>query len=219
MFALFLRPRTLIAFCCLVLGLTAAPLPATAHPHVWINYYVKALSSKEGIKQLDFTWELDEQFTSMVKETFKLKTITEKDSDFVRDNAFMNLKNYHFYMNIKTDGVDFQPKEVSHFIARQKGKQLEYQFTVTLPKPSQQVELSLSDPEFYVDIEPPMQEVSPVTAGKSFLANAVFTPKDFVSVGAEAGAASPTCENKAGDARKSNWGDFPVYLVLCHSNP
>ena len=58
----------------------------------------------------------------------------------VDDKAFSNLKNYHYYMHIKTDGVDFQPNETGDFKAHMAGKNLVYDFSVTLPKPAQAIE-------------------------------------------------------------------------------
>ncbi len=205
-YALFLLPILLLML----------PHPATAHPHVWINYHVKVVSDAQGIRHLNFTWQLDSMFTDMMLEDFKLKTITEKDSAFIHDHAFVNLKNYHYYMDIKADGQAFKPQDVSNFKSYMKGKTLMYEFTVDLPKSSQKIELSLYDPEFYVDIEPPMQEMGS-ESGLSMMAESKLVPMaSFLSVGADDGAVAPDCKGHDGDVRKSKlWGDFPVYVVSC----
>lgn len=192
--------------------------PAVAHPHVWITYQVKVVNDKDGIRQLQFTWVLDEMFTSMVKEDFNLKTITEKDSAFIRDHAFNNLKKYHYYMDIKLDDAPFVPSEVRDFTTRLKGKKLEYQFMIALPKAAKKIELSLSDQEFYVDLEPPLQEIQTDKPGKSLLAEAKMLPKDYVSTASLDNSPQAQCEGHDGAVRKSDqWGDFPSFIVSCQA--
>ncbi len=190
--------------------------PAAAHPHVWVDYYVDAVGSKNDITKLKFRWSFDEMFTSMVMEDFELKSITPKEIPILRDKAFANLKNYHYYIYVKADGTEFEPKEISDFGAAMKGKKLEYTFTVTLPHPSKSIELSLYDPEFYVDVGPPML---PAEADKpGIMATATMKPKPFVTTSSDDGTTAPTCESHAGQPRISQtWGKFEVYVVTCNA--
>lgn len=213
------------------LAMVAWPQVALAHPHVWVNYWVKVLSSKEGITALEFTWRFDAMFSDLVKEELGLKTIAEKDSALVKGRAFDNLKNFNFFMDIKTDGKAFVPPDVSGFkVSEQsskigaeegggKGKGLVYIFSVKLPHPVREVNFSLFDPEFYVDIEPPMQELKMAKPG--IMAVAKMEPKEFVSVavvdGGVKGAVAPVCAVKEGVPRNSVWGEFPVFVVACKS--
>ena len=207
--------RKSLQFAVFLLFLAGFSASAFAHPHVWISYYVKVLGDEKGITALRFRWEVDPMFTEMVKGDFKLKTITEKDSAFIKSHAFDNLKNYHYYMDIKADGAAFVPKEVQDFKAREIGdkeKGLEYDFTVKLPHPVKKLVFSLFDPEFYVDIEPPMQEVSPDKPG--IMATASYKPKEFI----DKEGVNPNafvCEAKDGKPRESIWGTFPVVVVSC----
>ncbi len=191
--------------------------PALAHPHVWVDYYVDAVSSKEGITKLKFRWHFDDMFTSMVEEDFNIKSITPKNVNTLRDSAFSNLKNYHYYTYIKFDGKEFEPKEISDFGALLKGKNLEYTFTIILPHPAKEVELSLYDPEFYVDIGPPMLGAESDSVG--IMSSATMKPKPFITTSSSDGAKAPTCEYHAGQPRVSQtWGAFAVYVVNCHAS-
>jgi len=201
-------------------GLTACGMPhgAFAHPHVWVDYYVNAVGGKGGITKLKFRWHFDDMFTSMVKEDFHVRTITPENIKRLKDGAFSNLKNYHYYTNIKLDGRDFEPrdKDVTDFNAEMKGLNLEYTFTINLPQAARKLDLSLYDPEFYVDIGPPIQKMSPDAPG--VMASATMKPKDFISTSAEAGAKPPTCVWHQGEPRVSaTWGKFAVFTVTCEA--
>jgi len=158
-------------------------------------------------------------FTEMVKGDFHLKTIAEKDSAFIKTHAFDNLHKFHYYMDIKSDGKPFVPQlaDVTDFHAREipdKQPTLEYTFTLKLPKPTKDLSFSLYDPTFYVDIEPPMQEIGADHPG--IMASASYKPKEFVSVDAGAAKGVGACTAKEGHPREGAWGTFPVFIVTCH---
>lgn len=184
---------------------------AQAHPHVWISYKVTAIGGREGITKLRFTWEMDPLFTAMVRDEFGLKAVSEKDSAAVKAKAFDNLAHFHYYTDIKADGAVYRPTGVKDFIVRPFGKEaMAYEFTIELPKPSAEVEFSVFDPEFYVDIGPPMQ--APRAEKPGIMAVAKYEPKNFISA---AGASPPQCEGREGSPRDSMWGPLPVYVVSC----
>ena len=199
-------------FCfALTLGIDAAP--AHAHPHVWVDYYVDAVGGKDGIEKLIFRWHFDDMFTSMVKEDFHIQSMTPENVVTLRDSAFANLKNYHYYIYIRADGVEFDPQIISGFDARLVGHNLEYMFSVDLPHPAKKLEVELYDPEFYVDIGPPIQSVSADQTG--IMAAATMKPKDFVS---SSGSPAPVCSWHMGDPRISPvWGKFALFVVTCEA--
>jgi len=189
---------------------------ASAHPHVWVDYYVEAVADKQGITKLKFRWHFDDMFTSMVKEDFHIRSIGPKEIETLRDGAFGNLKNYHYYIYLKLDGKDFEPQTTSDFGATMTKLNLEYTFTVNLPHPTRKLELSLYDPEFYVDVGPPIEKMSPDAPG--IMATTKMKPKDFLSSSAEAGAKPPTCAWHQGEPRVSaTWGKFAVFNVTCEA--
>lgn len=200
----------LLVFCGLPLG------QAMAHPHVWITYTLHVVSNKSGISKLQFNWRFDQMFTSMVQEDFNLKNISEKDSAFLKDKAFSNLKNFHYYLWIKADGVDVIPDDVGDFVAKMHGDQLGYTFTVALPKPTQKLELSLFDDSFYVDLSPPMKETISDKVS-SFMSPRSFEPKDFVFSTAEDGAKPAVCARKKTPHVSDVWGTFNTYTLICQA--
>jgi len=210
------RFRSLLLLILASLGVIALPRAVAAHPHVWVDYYVNAVSGKEGITKLKFRWHFDDMFTSMVKEDFHIQKLGAKNVEELRKGAFGNLKNYHYYIYIKADGKEFDPQEIADFNAVMKGINLEYTFTINLPHPAKKLELSLYDPEFYVDIGPPIQPMSPDNPG--IMASATMKPKDFLSTSAEDGAKAPTCAWQLGQPRVSaTWGKFALFTVNCEA--
>jgi hypothetical protein len=209
--------RFLHFFFALCLVTVIAPRAADAHPHVWVDYYVNAVGGAGGITKLKFRWHFDDMFTSMVKEDFHVqRNLNAKDIKTLQDGAFSNLKNYHYYVYMKLDGKEFDPQDIADFSAKMVGQNLEYIFTINLPHPVKKLELSLYDPEFYVDIGPPIQPLSSDSPG--IMASASMKPKDFLSTSAEAGAKPPSCAWHQGEPRVSaTWGKFALFTVTCEA--
>ena len=189
---------------------------ADAHPHVWIDYWVKAIASPQGITKLRFTWRFDKMFSVQQEADFKIVQIGPRETNLLQQKVFANLENYHYYTYLKVDGVEFEPTKVADFTARLHGKQLEYEFTIALPRPGQHVEITLYDEEFFTDIGPP--QGPPAVTGGSMMASAVPQYKEFVSSTGEDGAIAPRCQAQQGVPRVSKmWGTFSLFVVTCQA--
>ncbi|MGB4102373.1 MAG: DUF1007 family protein [Alphaproteobacteria bacterium] len=204
-----------LACCLCLLILGGGAEKATAHPHVWVDYWVKVIADDKGITKLRFTWRFDKMFSQLVRDDKKINTIGAKEIKILREQVFANLENYHYYIYAKYDGVPYEPNKIEDFTARlHDGKQLEYEFTVPLPRAAQAVEVSLLDEEFYVDIGPP--QGPPVAAVASVMAKATPQYKQFVSSSGEKGANAPLCEAIQGEPRVNKmWGKFQNFVVKC----
>lgn len=199
----------------LSLCLCLAPLPALAHPHVWTDYWVEAIADPSGITELRLTWRFDTMFSTMVRNDLKVTALTPEAVKKIRDKAFNNLKNFNYYTYITADGVAWRPDAVQDFTARARGEQLEYSFTIPLPKPAQSVEVSLYDEELYVDIGPPMTDGGAKT---SLLATVEPVAQQYVSASARNGAAPPTCSQQPGKTMNNPmWGDFKTFTATCRA--
>lgn len=42
-------------------------------PHVWADYWVEAMSNREGIDQVRFTWRFDTMFSAMLRNDLKIE--------------------------------------------------------------------------------------------------------------------------------------------------
>lgn len=199
--------------CLLLLPALSLARPATAHPHVWADYWVEVISDREGITELRFTWRFDTMFSAMLRNDLKIGKLTPDAIQKLRDKAFGNLKNFHYYIYIKHDGTELLPQEVKDFSARDHGEQIEYLFTITLPKPAKTLDVTLYDEELYVDIGPPMQDSG---APSGIMAKAQPKPQSFVTTSARKGAKVPVCTQEAGMTKTNPmWGNYQTYTAHC----
>lgn len=197
----------------LSLCLCLAPLPALAHPHVWTDYWIEAIADPSGITELRLTWRFDTMFSTMVRNDLKVTTLTPDAIKKIRDKAFSNLKSFNYYTYVTTDGVAWRPDTVKDFTARTHGEQLEYSFTIPLPKAAQSVEVSLYDEELYVDIGPPMKDDG---AKSSLMAAVEPEAQQYVSATGRNGAAQPVCVQRQGKTMNNPmWGDFKTFVASC----
>jgi ABC-type uncharacterized transport system substrate-binding protein len=199
--------------CLVLLPALSLARPVAAHPHVWTDYWVEAVSDQDGIVELRFTWRFDTMFSTMLRNDLKIAKMNPEAIKKLRDKAFANLKNFHYYIYIQHDGAEFLPQSVKDFSARDHGEQIEYLFTIALPKPAKTVEVSLYDEELYVDIGPPMQDGG---APSGIMAKAQPKPQAFVTASARNGAKPPVCSQDAGITKKHPmWGDYQTYTARC----
>lgn len=144
----------------LILIVMLFPLSAHAHPHVWVDVSVKAnFNSKKQITSIYETWEFDDIFSSSVIADHD----KNKDGKFdvaeiksVRDNAFINLKNYGFYTHLFINDKKQKITEFKDFNAEIKNDKVVYEFTIPFPKPlnpfKDNVNLGIYDGEYYVEL-------------------------------------------------------------------
>jgi ABC-type uncharacterized transport system substrate-binding protein len=214
--------RSILLICAVLI----LPLRAEAHPHIWIDYRVEVIGGADGnMEWLRFHWTFDEMFSSMMAgDILGLKgkaagtaELTKAQIDKLRDKAFANLKNYHYYIYMIAGGEAFEPQEAEDFSASLKGGKLSYDFTVKLPRPVRKIEFSLYDPEFYVDIGPPVEKETPkeIPEGGSFMRTEKVRLADFVSVSAAKGINPPACTHMPGAPMASTWGVFMPEQVIC----
>lgn len=197
----------------IALSLLTGARSASAHPHVWADYWVEVVAEPGGITRFNLTWRFDTMFSQMIRDDLKITDLTSAAIAKIRDKAFANLKNYHYYTHITADGVTFKPQDVQNFTARVVGEQLEYSFTITLPKPAQQAEISLYDEELYLDIGPPMTEGE---NNGSFMAKSTPVPQAYVTVKGQNGGNTPVCTQNAGEPRTHPvWGQYKTFKASC----
>lgn len=204
-------PRRFILSLCLCLP----PLPVQAHPHVWADYWIEAVAEPSGIVELRLTWRFDTMFSTMVRVDLKVTALTPDAIKKIRDKAFSNLRHFNYYTYITADGVSWRPDAVRDFTARAHGEQLEYSFTIPLPKPAQSVDVSLYDEELYVDIGPPMTDDGAKT---SLMAAVEPVAQQYVSATGRNGAAKPACTQQPGKTMNNPmWGDFKTFIASCRA--
>jgi ABC-type uncharacterized transport system substrate-binding protein len=106
-----------------------------AHPHVFVDTQVTVRFSDSGIEGFGITWHFDEMFSSMIIGDFD----TDGDGSFspaevkrVREGAFSNLKNFHYFTYVRVEGRDRPFDSVREFQAFIRGNTLVYDFFIPM---------------------------------------------------------------------------------------
>jgi ABC-type uncharacterized transport system substrate-binding protein len=146
------------SFLAVVSLLAVGALPASAHPHVFINNRMTVIFDGGMLQGISFTWTFDEMFSNMILSDYDPKHTGQFDAAQVKalkQGAFDNLENYHYFI-----AIAIGKKQVGHFRIEQftprvtyKNK-LVYTFSVPLNVPvqptDQTVRLTVYDDSYYV---------------------------------------------------------------------
>jgi len=142
----------------LTLLLLLLPLPAAAHPHVWIEATLGYVVEDGKITGLDVTWLFDDLYSALVLEDFDTDgdgSLSQQELDALVGISAANLMSYSFFTHLKVQGEKFYVGGVKQFYAEvSEGDLILYRFRVPLPAPSAPEDLSvgLFDDSYYVDI-------------------------------------------------------------------
>ena len=134
------------------------PLPAAAHPHVWIDATLAFVSEGGKITALDITWVFDDLYSQLVLEDFDQDgdgTMSQKELDALVGISAANLMSYTFFTHVKIAGEKHYVSRVKEFYAEVTEDQLIlYRFRVPLPAPTDPKDLAvgLFDDSYYVDV-------------------------------------------------------------------
>lgn len=151
-----------LAACALILGgIAAAPRPAAAHPHVWIDASVVVEFKNRKIVALDETWTFDEVFSEDTLQDLDkdhtsaafrqgLVTLAGKEQDALADESYFT----HFYIGSIPSGAP----AIKGLRIDLVGNRLVYRFTAPVDPPVDPTKapfgFSLYDHSFFVDVEP-----------------------------------------------------------------
>lgn len=132
---------------------------ARAHPHVWIEQTAGPVFEGERLVGVHLVWVFDEMYSAMILEDYtsaKDGKVTPADLKRIEKDAFMNLKNYDWFLETTIDGQKVKPQGVMKFSVSFDAKQRSiYDFTLALPGPTSggqhKLEYSVFDPDFFID--------------------------------------------------------------------
>lgn len=150
----------------ILLVLLCAPLPANAHPHVWVDYDVVVNGNDQGITALHFNWLYDLMFSSMLVFEGHIKgvgALSPMDTEKVKHNDGEDFMRHHAYTELMVDGKPFEVKDVEHFSVTNENDRLTYHFDITLPAAAKKIWFNVGDPTFYVSFA--QKEKTPIVIG------------------------------------------------------
>ena len=122
----------------LLFGLGAL-LAASAHPHVFINNKMTLLFGDGKLKSMTFRWAFDDMFSEMILTDVKPAkdgTFTPKQTAEIKEGAFDNLKNYHYFLAFFIGKKPLRNIRIEQFTPSVvEGTKLLYSFFVPLDLP------------------------------------------------------------------------------------
>ena len=141
----------IVAVAVIALGAGAA----SAHPHVWVDYTVTVRFSADGPDGVRVTWAFDEMLSALIIQKYD----ADRDGKFspgenrqIEKEHLTGLKDFHYFLDLKIDGVAVPVTEVKDFEARNVRGQLHYVFIVPIPRAARRdgtVDVNVTDPTFY----------------------------------------------------------------------
>ncbi|MBI9100598.1 MAG: DUF1007 family protein [Spirochaetaceae bacterium] len=148
----------------IILFLLILPIAAFAHPHLVIHSSCEF--QFDGLV-LDGVWiefRFDRYFSGDIFSGYDLdqnKIFDKSETIEVYENAFINLKNYGFFIRIRNESERTSPKEVENFSLYAKGDNIIYRFYVDLDnREDRELYISICDPTFFCAIS--YEEEKPV---------------------------------------------------------
>jgi ABC-type uncharacterized transport system substrate-binding protein len=137
----------------------AAPTPALAHPHVWIDNVTSFVFDGVRLKAVRLTWAFDEFFGTAIIRRFdenRNGRFEPEELAKLEPGAFANLKEYKYFTHILLDGKELAEVRVEDFQASVRNGQLIYDFTVPLPAPVDpskvEVIVTVYDESYFVEV-------------------------------------------------------------------
>ncbi len=142
--------------------LIARPVPAHAHPHIFIKHNVAALFDQSGLTGFRLTWRFDPMYSSMMRADFvgsKTGPLTAVDVKALHDKSFVDLKDVHYFTSVIFNGKPLSLGVPTDFSATSVDGSIVYNFVVPLKpdphdmRPENTVTITVFDPSYYVYYE------------------------------------------------------------------
>jgi ABC-type uncharacterized transport system substrate-binding protein len=133
--------------------------PASAHPHVFVDYGITFVFNQQGLAGITVEWAFDEMFTQMLVEESDLNRDQHFDSREIakiKAGAFDNLASHAYFTHILVNNQPYQVSEISNFDVTLEDGQAHYSFFIPCQVRAgnipQKVSLTLYDPTYYSDL-------------------------------------------------------------------
>jgi len=142
----------------LLLALAAAvwPLPASSHPHVFVDYGVALVTSVDWIEGARLTWTFDDLFSGFIIQEFdrdRNGAFSPAETRQIEEKHLAEFRRTRFFTAISVNGKDVAPGAVRDFSATAAKGIVTYQFTLPFTAPlgsTTAVEVVVDDPTYYI---------------------------------------------------------------------
>ena len=149
------------ALAALAIGALAAPTPAMAHPHVWIQMQSGVVFNEQGqVSAVKVTWTFDDSYTQMALDGLDKNangTYEPEELEPLTRENLESLKDYDFFTHVRFDGKAQAlgaPTDPGQTYSDGKLR-LHFQLPLATPLDPTRGEfvLKVYDPEFYISFE------------------------------------------------------------------
>jgi len=137
----------------------ALVLPLWSHPHMFIDSQVTAVFNQKQLQGFWVEWRFDQMFTASIRLDYDRNrdgAFNDREVQLIEENAFQNLKNYHYFTTVYHDGQEYQVDRAEQFNAWMDDERLYYRFfiphTLSLSSQEQRVKVVIFDETFFSDI-------------------------------------------------------------------
>lgn len=149
-----MRPSLVLSSAAL-LSAMAAPLPAAAHPHVFIDTAIALIADGDTVTGIRIVWQFDELYSSFVLEEFGVAPetgLTEEAEAAMRTAIFDELGEYGYFTEVRLDGAPLEPLPAHGFTARLDGAALVFGFEIALPDGhgAETIDVVAYDDEYFI---------------------------------------------------------------------
>jgi ABC-type uncharacterized transport system substrate-binding protein len=143
----------------ILVGFSAAPSPAAAHPHVWITAKTQLLYAPDGtLTGVRHAWTFDDMFSTYALQGLEQKTKGTYSREELAPLAQTNvesLKEFGFFTFAKADGSKQRFLEPVDYFLEYKDSLLTLHFTLPAKTPitAKQLVLEVFDKAFFIDFK------------------------------------------------------------------
>jgi len=130
-------------FVALIVLVLAWPVPALAHPHIFVRYNVTMAPADKGFVKLHFTFKINAPPNPLLT-----PGVQSADNPQLQRDMLANLAAHPFYIYLDMDGENLGRQEVRPTLS---GGEM-YVFDLTLPATNGNFGFSLYDPEYFVTV-------------------------------------------------------------------
>ena len=159
-----MKPATWLACCAAAVAL-GFPVPAFAHPHVFVDNRVSFGFADGKVTSVGMHWQFDEIFSDELLLTFDADgdgAFDELESNALAEGVLPNLEQFHYFTYVYLNGKLLDPIAPAQFVASAVDRVVSFRMEVPLPQPvdpkTQSLALEVNDREYYVAIELAEQE-------------------------------------------------------------
>lgn len=125
---------------------------------MWVDNYIKIVTSEDGIQGFELQWVFDTMFTVMMLNDFDIdgnKLINAEENEEIRQGGFSNLKKYGYFTHIWLDNEELTINTIEDFesFVTDDGK-LAYRFFIPMSITAgsfASLEVAVFDQTYYAD--------------------------------------------------------------------